>query len=70
MTARFRGRPDHAHSISRRFPSLAPDNGEALLKLLTAKGLSFKYERSWVPSIESWIADFYNPPKPDQDEWN
>ena len=25
MTARFRGRPDHAHSNARRFPRLAPD---------------------------------------------
>lgn len=50
--------------------SVIESNGEALLKLLTAKGLTFKYESSWVPNTEAWISDFYNPPKRDQDEWN
>lgn len=50
--------------------SVLESNGEALLKLLKGKGLSCNYDSSWVPSTESWIADFYNPPKRDQDDWN
>ena len=50
--------------------SVLESQGEALLVLLKAKGLDFKYESSWTPGTEAWITDFYAPPFRDQDDWH
>lgn len=50
--------------------SVLESQGEALLGLLKAKGLDFKYESSWIPGTEDWITQFYAPPVRDQDDWH
>ena len=50
--------------------TLLERNGEAVLRMLKAAGIDFRYESSWVPSTDEWIEEFRNPPRRDQDDWH